>query len=391
MSSIDVPRSPWFRLQLFIARARFFSFSLLVHIVIVVLGGSVVLFRSVTEPPDFVSGDGSLVTDVSTMTPPPPAPEMEQTTMTAPTPPSATAPSVEAIVSSTTTPVTFSFPNASQPNTNALTAAVDRSLAGKIAGMGVGAGAKGGTTRMLGQKEKVASAFTGTFYDLKQTRARKPTGMSPDDYHKVFRKYIAENWKESILREYYRAKDSIYATQIFTPDMPADEGPRAFGVEKEVQPSRWLVHYRARVSPPQDGIYHFVGAGDDVMLVRFDGKLVLDRCWHQHDEQLPPEQNYLYGWTAIPNGFGKGTAIHVKAGEYYNMDVLIGEEPGGRCYASLLIEQEGTAYERDKHGNPILPIFRLAEGAIAEPPPGQTYPPFLADGSVWKARTADSD
>jgi hypothetical protein len=126
------------------------------------------------------------------------------------------------------------------------------------------------------------------------------------------------------------------------------------------------------------------------MLVRFNGKLVLDRCWYQEDEQLPPEQNYDYGWSGIPHGFGKGSAFQAKAGQFYDIDVLIGEQPGGFSYAALLIEQEGAAYQRDAKGNPILPVFRLADGPLAEPEPGTAYAPHQADGPVWKATAIDS-
>lgn len=380
------------RLQLRLATARFFSFSLLVHVILVVLGGSIVLYKAQVEAPDFVAGEGSILTDQNTVAMPPEAqPEhKEMTTPEAVTPQIAAAP-ISAITSVTATASQFEMSNiaATVPVKGVQMASIDKGLADKMAALGSGAGMKGGSTRMLGQREKLASAFVGTFYDLKQTRNKKPTNITPDEYHKVFRKYIAENWKESIFAEYFRAKDPVYATQIFTPNIPAVDGPKSFNLEKEVQPSRWLVHYRARVSPPEDGTYHFVGAGDDVMLVRFDGKLVLDRCWYQADEQLHPERNYEYGWSNIPNGFGKGKAVRAQAGKYYDMDVLIGEQPGGLSYAALLVEQEGVEYPQDSKGNPILPVFRFVDAPLADPEPGQTYAPHMENGPVWKAITVD--
>ena len=364
--------------------------SLFVHVILVILGGSVVLFHREIEPPDFAAGEGSILTHESTVLPPPSEPESQMMTPT-PVEPKVSSALISAITVSS--PSVAAIPATALPalNQDSMQKAVETSVTGKFGKIGTGLGMKGGSMNMLGQREKLVSAFVGRFYDLKQTKARKPTDVTPDDYHKIFRRYISENWKESNLATYFRARDPIYATQIFTPNIPAVDGPKAFGLEKEVQPSRWLVHYRARVSPPEDGNYHFVGAGDDVMLVKFNGKLVLDRCWHQQDVQLEPEQNYDYGWSDIPHGFGKGSVVHARAGQYYDMDVLIGEEPGGRSYAALLIEKEGAVYEKDKKGNPILPVFRLADGPLPDPAPGQSYAPHAEDGPVWKAVGLEND
>lgn len=394
----DMPQKPAerpliTRLQVKLAGARFLSFSVLVHITLVILGGSIVIYRAENPTPDFTPGDGPLVSNDQAV-PAPPNPDTKQLTDQPPTlNPTIPPPSSISVESITTMGVSSNpFQTASIPvqNPSSMMSNIENGMAERMAKAGTGSGVRGGTTRMLGQREKISNAFVGTFYDLKQTRGHKPTGVTPEEYHKIFRKYAAENWKESVFNDYFRAKDPVYATQIFTPDIPAEDGPKAFGLEKEVQPSRWLVHYRARVSPPESGTYHFVGAGDDVMMVRFDGKLVLDRCWYQQDQILPPEQNYDYGWSAIPHGFGKGSAVRLRGGQYYDMDVLIGEQPGGRSYAALLVEQEGVEYQKDSKGNPILPVFRLADGPLPDPEPGQTYAPHMVDGPVWKAMSPDS-
>jgi hypothetical protein len=111
--------------------------------------------------------------------------------------------------------------------------------------------------------------------------------VCPDDYHRIFREFVSEGWRESILNKYFRSPNRLYATQILIPNMAADEGPKAFDMQNEVQPSRWLVHYQGRVSPTADGTYRFVEAGGDVMVVRFNGKVVLDRCWNQSDAEWP--------------------------------------------------------------------------------------------------------
>ena len=73
---------------------------------------------------------------------------------------------------------------------------------------------------------------------------------------------------------------------------------------------------------------------------------------------------YDYGFSDIPNKFVKGPAVSVKAGNFYDMEILVGEQPGVGFFADLLIEKAGATYEKESHGSPILPIFRVAEGKM---------------------------
>ena len=379
MHSSDTEKSFFVRLQLRLAQARFFTFSALIHTVLIVIGGGVVLFREPSEPPDFTSGPNSLVTDAAVPEPP-----------TTPVAPPSDAPQFDAparVVSTDTItslgPSTFAVPIA-VGSTKGLGAKPLAGLAGLTASK-FPQGLIGGNPSSFGTKEPTANGFTGTFYDLKQTAAGKPTNVSPDEFHTIYRKFVREHWSAKVLAAYFRAPQKLYTPQIFIPNMPADEGPKAFDLADKVKPSRWLVHYKARVSPPADGTYHFVGGGDDVMVVRFNGKVVLDRCWHQQDEAWKAARNYDYGYTGIPNGFARGDAMRLKSGDFYDMEVLIGEQPGGLVFFSLLIEEEGAEYRRDAKGNPILPVFRLAGGPLPELEKGQTFPPFDPVGQTWSA------
>ena len=67
------------------------------------------------------------------------------------------------------------------------------------------------------------------------------------------------------------------------------------------------------------------------------------------------------------------------------MEVLIGEQPGGFDFATLLQEVEGVQYDKDSRGNPILPVFRMSDAKPASNSPGRTFPPHRDDGPVWKA------
>ena len=258
---------------------------------------------------------------------------------------------------------------------------------GSSLGLGGGGGGGGGGGLSLFGLRTGGVGLTGTFYDLKQTPNKQPTNMTPDQYGRILTEFANGGFNLGLLSRFYKSDKPIYATQIWIPNIPADLGPAAFGLEKEVQPKMWCVHYAGKVIAPESFTFHFVGAGDDVMLVKFNGKLVLDRGWYIRTGWRPMA-NYDYGFSGIPNGFAKGDAITVEAGKVYPMEVVIGEQPGGQSFATLLQEVDGVTYYKDRKGNPILPVFRMSNATPAADSPGRTFPPHRNDGPVWKPVSA---
>ncbi|MEI6891459.1 MAG: hypothetical protein V5783_04720, partial [Pontiella sp.] len=62
-------------------------------------------------------------------------------------------------------------------------------------------------------------------------------------------------------------------------------------------------------------------------------------------------------------GTGKawgGDWVELKAGEPLDLEILIGEQPGGNFSAMLLVEVEGVEYEMNPQNQKFLPIFRTA-------------------------------
>jgi hypothetical protein len=127
---------------------------------------------------------------------------------------------------------------------------------------------------------------------------------------------------------------------------------------------------------------------DDVLVVRFNGRVVLD-CGSNNPSGKGPGQFYAsdglqmkadMGWY---KGLGRGEPFQVNAGESYPMEVLIGEWPGGDFKAWLLLEKDGVQYDKDSKGNPILPIFKLQASEVAKP--SVEAPVFAKQGPVWKA------
>lgn len=282
-------------------------------------------------------------------------------------------------------------------------------------GPGLGGNATGGMNP-FGMIDPNANALVGTFYDLKQTKDRKPIEITPDEVRGVLKSFTSHGWKESILAKNYQASQKLYQTKLFIPMMSANAAPEAFHCEKEVQPSRWLIVYRGNVTPPKTGRYRFVGAADDTLVVRFNNRHVLDHGWtsgtagtglagrsdflegKREDSNFEkllkgdypmklPVTFYRYTTTEPLNkavgGFAVGVEFEAKAGTTYPIEILVSEIPGGSFGAYLMIEEAGATYEKSPSGAPILPLFRL-DGGMPVVKPGAQAPPLDAAGPVWK-------
>ena len=277
-----------------------------------------------------------------------------------------------------------------------LTPATITGMGGNGVGLTMGVGGGQGSGRPGGNGPNLfgmqnGKGLKGTFYDLKQTTSKTPTKINDiKDFVHELNQFLLGGWNEGFLGKYFKAPVALYASQIFVPNIPSTEAPKAFAVENDVKPSYWMALYKGQVSPPESGVYHFVGGGDNILIVRFNGKIVLDRSWDYQskfgiDKTWQSVADYNYGFGGIPGGFAEGQPLDLKAGEYYDIAVLLGDD-GGITHFSLLIEKEGVQYAKTDKGLPILPVFRTAADAS---PPG-AHPPFQPDGPVWRSREAST-
>ena len=279
-------------------------------------------------------------------------------------------------------------------------------------------GLKGAGITPFGMADPSADGLEGVFYDLKQTRDRTETGISNDKTKDVIRDFVMRGWNETSLDRYYKAKRTLYQTKVYIPVMKAEGAPAAFGCAAEVQPSRWMVIYRGMVTPPKSGKYRFVGAGDDVLVVRFNGRHVLDHGFtsgttgvhiSQHvpffrgeakDDELKkrmrrdypmhiPVTYYQYpttkNWNSQIGGLAVGAEFEVQGGRAYPIEILISEIPGGLFCASLMIEEvERSGGRKDAAQPPVLPLFRLDNSLPEVDGKADNAPPLDPSGPVWK-------
>ncbi len=267
--------------------------------------------------------------------------------------------------------------------------------------LGTGGGAGGGPM-LFGLRG--GAGLAGTFYDLKQTRDGKPTNMaivdqnwkSPKEegpnkqYRSELTSFIRNGMSEGALSKYFRGPTTLYSTQFYIPVIAADEAPKAFQVEQKVKPRRWLIVYRGKVTPPESGTFRFVGSADDVLVVRFSGKVVLDAGCNGPGAKFEPVSDFkhktpkrLPGTSGVMGNAWEGDTFDVRAGTAYPLEVVIGEWPGGECAFFLLLEKMGGSGEN-------LPVFKLAPSEVKG---GQKYmPKFGPDTpwSVWKSEATKS-
>lgn len=262
----------------------------------------------------------------------------------------------------------------------------------------------GGPVPFFGLRQPAAGggALEGRFYDLKQDKDGKPTdmavlpeeetkGASPFDlppnkiFGEIVEKVVSAGFSEASLKKYFEAPQPLYTTQLFIPRMEADEAPKAFNVADKVKPRRWLLIYRGKVIPPENGRYRFVGLGDDILIVRLNGRQVLDgslKVARRKDKDNSYQQEGVKEVTPV------GSTFEVRAGTAYNLELLLGEWPGGRFTGFLLLEKVGAEYEKDTNGSPKLPIFKLARSEMPKHRSG-TGPVVAPDTawSIWKGET----
>ena len=258
-----------------------------------------------------------------------------------------------------------------------------------------GSSAGGAAVPFFGFREaKGGGSLVGKFYDLKQLKDGKPSNLDQEKgYPDEVGRFVNGAWNETHFSKYFVGPNPLYTSQIFIPKVDAQQGPRAFNLTR-VQPKMWVVHYKGNVIPPESGTYRFVGLGDDILVVRFNGRIVLD-CGATTPSGRETKSFYASEGLQLKNdmpwykGLGRGEPIQVNAGESYPMEILIGEWPGGDFKAWLLLEKDGAQYAKDSKGNPILPIFKLAASDV--PKPAIEAPVFAKEGPVWKAEKAKSE
>lgn len=283
-----------------------------------------------------------------------------------------TAPSnapVKTIVASTASPTSIPTVDAAEPVESLEFGEGDDFGTGWGDGTGFGGG--GGAQTAFGRTG--GGGLEGTFYDLKQTRSKRDNdigkfyksnkGIGPRQGHinKKWNEFLGSRFTDSTLREFYSSPNKLsFSHLVMSPSTRAEEGPKAFGVQKEVDPSAWVVVYEGTIRPEKPGEYQFVGLFDDILLVYVDNRIVLDGSWQKIKSGISKPK--MGGTLMRPNGsLIEGEWVRLINGS--KVKIIVAESPGGSMGGGLFIRERGKSYKKER-GADVLPPFAI--GALSK-------------------------
>ena len=398
----------------------FLVISILAHVVL--LGGATVLVVQVVQSRK----------DKMKFTAPPPSAAGMVEHKVKPSKKAVAAPAISKRITSTAASASIALPamemNSTGPDVMA-------SVMSGLGSAGLGSGAAGGAAGMASMPLAGLTAFgfkgvttkaglVGHIYDLKQTADGKPTDIKDDgvlkdphlldkitngwikgqemsaiwyDHSKlgkrvdllnqstlshaaVLNEFMSKNWDESVLNRYYKSKDPMTAFQIFIPSTSSAAALKAFGAEKDLKPTHYLVHYKGLVKGPKDGEFRFrVVTQGRMDLIRFNNENVYGTAYNPlYDMKSFQFKNTdpasATKWST--KGYSAGKWFRVDAGRSYPIEILMEsdsvgfsacvmieerypEKPYPKRYWEEVFPQDGPVY--------YYPVFALMKGLPIPP------------------------
>ena len=390
----------------------------------ILFGGGIMFFTAIYIA---IEQEAEFITYVAPAddAPPKPTPTTPQLSAKQSSPSNTVAPSV--IVANAAAPVAMAQVDVPMDDSTDDGMSLDLGM-GLDGGLGDGLG-DGGSG--MGSSQGGGSALEGTFYDLKLTRSKSPTGIEKDKgkIHKVLSDFT-KTWSAQALSKYYQSPTKLYASNFYLPQCSAAYAPTAYQCADVCKPSAWLAVYRGRVKAPRTGKFRFIGTGDDVLCVRFKGKMVLEAGWcipSLYDDKAPGKcgtigaingpsgkeywDNIKSGkdkthkgyeqmsfketpdWNKSLGGLTAGATFDVKEGETCPIEIMVSEVPGGAFGYVLLIQDMAKKDKKDielfrtNFSMPdkaeILDLLKKGKGVWGN---GELQaPPYSDDSAIWVA------
>lgn len=283
-------------------------------------------------------------------------------------PPSPASSMAKMIIANTASPISIPVPTINTPDPSLELGNGNDFGSGWGDGSGNGAGGSAGG---FGSPVKIGGTLAGYLYDFKQTSSGQPIANYDTGNRSHFTEPVdkiqTSRFSDSSFRKFYKAPQELFVRYIAIPFSNANEGPKYFNAEKEVKPSGWLVHYQGQLTVPADGTYRLVGSGDDYLSVAINRKMRLVAGWSDiqsavevrganADADETPNQKGPFG---IPLRYGSW--IKLKKGQTIDVDIAIGERPGGKVGFVLMLEEKETTYQTEASGRKILPPFTFGQ------------------------------
>jgi hypothetical protein len=246
-----------------------------------------------------------------------------------------------------------------------------------------------GAGSVFGSDNNNGNGFTGYFYDLKQTPDHQPTGMTATEERTLLKKFFAGGWDETEwATQFLKSPKPLYANELMIPFQSSILGPKSFGLGKVCQPGYWAAIYHAKITASRTGEFRVAGYGDDFLVVRIDGRVVLDSGYYPPVTDFKREKIYPSNWLSYHPAkrpdYGHtvvGSSFHMDTARSMTIDVFIGDADappkGGICGYFLFFLRDGKEYPIDAGGNPIFPLFQIQANPALQRT--GTHVPFSVD------------
>lgn len=208
----------------------------------------------------------------------------------------------------------------------------------------------------FGFENNIKGDLIGTMYDLKRDGSDRPRNV---DYYTDLRGLVEQRFSKKALKSFYRVPKQLFLSHLFLPYVKAETGPEAFGVGDLMEPTKWIIHYTGQIQAPLAGRYRFVGEFDDIVIVFVDGKVVLEAGWGDRVTSWKPKDNVGKDICYTTHPLVYGDWLEMRPLNPQQIDIVVGENPGGYVGGLLMLQQEDMQYAKDPKGRPVLPIFTV--------------------------------
>ena len=351
-----------------LSRIPFLIGAILLHLIVFVLLATWVIFRPPVQHSD--PATFGMIKIAPPPPPPPPAPPQslggEAQSALEPSVTVTPPPSVPHLaMTQNQSAFTLSASALPQPSLTSMTQATGTGLATTGAtGSGVGVGS------VFGSDNNNGNGMTGYFYDLKQTPDHKPTNMDIDSEQAALKKFFADGWNEDDWAgKFLKSPKPLYANEILVPIISSEEGPKAYGLGNVCEMGYWAAVYHLKITCGRTGNFRVAGYGDDYLVVRVDGHVVLDSGYYPPMTSFKREKRYPAHWLkykAIRPDYGQtvvGSSFTMETGSEMTIDVLISDafpaHGEGKCGYFLFLLEEGKDYPKDAQDDFIFPLLQV--------------------------------
>jgi|GEM_PF-1963570 len=384
-----------------------FGVSAILHVVVLLLVGSYVIFEEVIPRTPFTAV-GDLVSSADAeVLPEPPSdvmPDLPETPVLnndlalsqEPAQEAGESTSSDILVASSVNP-TFSLP----PATGPVTAVPRLGTGGGSQASGTPGASSAGPSKssvvstLFGSSEESPSALTGRFYDASRRKNGDAIGgATMANFSNMTAAWVKERGKASFLRDlFWESKTPLYAKYILIPGGATAVAFESFGEKPATPNPAYLVHYSGRIATPEAMTFRFNVNGNDCVIVLIDGKPVaiadlVGGGGDRPDWRTNPTQKFTkekFGWESPEelmfsskssyNRYTMGDWLTWGANEFHKIDILIGDAAVGGDFF-IFVEVQGKRYDENeatkahnphvKKGIPILPPFKTDRVKIPE-------------------------